>query len=117
MKLDLDEIERKARAAVGGEWKVNQPATIVCDGNDDDIADASGQGWSQQQERNNAEHIAANSPPVTLALIARIRELEGALREGCEMVNSCIAIGSWSGIGIEFERLKSLLEKGAVPVP
>lgn len=48
MKIDLDELERKAR-----QWP---------------------------DERG---YIAASAPPVTLALIARIRELECALRDAC----------------------------------
>lgn len=91
MKIDLDELERKARRwdkAIGK----------------DDEADA------------RLDHIAANSPPVTLALIARIRELEDALRDAC------------AGIGLSephteaearddaelSDRCLAILEKGAV---
>lgn len=52
MKINLEELERKACAA-------------------SDITP----WWTDRMP--HAEHIQANSPPVTLALIARIRELEG----------------------------------------
>lgn len=51
-KVDLDELERKARGAL--DTTSNMGARI-------------------------AEHVIATTPAVTLALIARIRELEAAL--------------------------------------
>lgn len=39
---------------------------------------------------------------------ARIAELEGVLVEGCDMVDACIQIGDWGGIGMEFERLRRI---------
>ena len=60
MKLDIDELERKARAAdVPGGWHFS----------DDNYTD------------EGCAHIEANSPPVTLALIERIRGLEAAARD------------------------------------
>lgn len=55
-KIDLDDLERKARNASAG-W-------------------VSDKFMSDFVSRYDAEHVAANSPQVTLALIARIRRLE-----------------------------------------
>ena len=106
MKIDLEDLERKARAAVGGEWEVHDAALITCD-NRDDIADASDMGWSPGQCRDNALHIAANSPPVTLALIARIRELEDELRGFIDLCETDRSIPE------DPERLRSILDNGA----
>lgn len=73
--VDLDELERKARGAL--DTTSNMGARI-------------------------AEHVLAHTPPVTLALIARIRELEGALEESARHTGD---------LGIEH---RALLEKGAV---
>ena len=67
MKIDLDELERKANTADQALW-------------DSLDADASNSDrWDDPKSQANAQHIAANGPLVTLALIARIRELEAAL--------------------------------------
>jgi hypothetical protein len=78
-KIDLDELERKAREAI--IWDKGAVA---------------------------AAFRRANSPPVTLALIARIRELESAVRESAEefLRNS--------EYPPEVADLYALLEKGAV---
>lgn len=86
MKIDIDELERKAKAATPGDWTVVDHggvavvASVPCDhiGNDGCL-------WGSHPEvvvglnkssAANARHIVASSPRVTLALIARIRELE-----------------------------------------
>lgn len=92
MKVDLDELERKARAATPGDWRWGRPA-------DDGLVEhrralfAPARGApnipvivldadSQYLTRaDDTEHIAANGPPVTLALIARIRELESFITD------------------------------------
>lgn len=121
-KIDLDELERKARAATGGEWKAeivtgmprdNEPimAMVVSDGVQQ-IADCyDNTPCSDKQSEANAQHVAANGPPVTLALIARIRELEAALDS---------AIHTWNRSD-EFDTHEAfrgdmlvILEKGAV---
>lgn len=85
-KVDLDALEKTARAATQDEWAWRQLDVLEgrCNGelvlhvhrsNDPDLDAA-----LVASNRDRA-HIAANSPPVTLALIARIRELEaGAAR-------------------------------------
>lgn len=79
-KIDLDDIERKARAATQESWVT--PATagrmpdyfaryaIVTTESGEQVADAfDNTTWSDEQCAANAQHIAANSPPLTLALI------------------------------------------------
>lgn len=78
MKLDLGEIEKKARAATlgpwrtestrGDRWHVVRPGGFPVGRGPD--------GGPANFDSHTASHIAANSPPVTLALIAHIRELE-----------------------------------------
>ena len=97
MKVDLDELKRKANAAIGGEWaadrvpgmpREDEPImanVIAMDlderGRQQQIADCrDGTLCSDKQCEDNAAHIAANSPPVTLALIARIRKLEATVQ-------------------------------------
>lgn len=85
MKVDLDELERKARAAkyvsnitryfVRVGWPMIVAWSHTIDGEDTCVP----QSYAECFRAVDAEHIAANSPPVTLALIARIRELEDAL--------------------------------------
>lgn len=84
MKIDLDELERKARAAsTQDEWQWRPGDLGVLEGKHDGQiviyvhrskdADLDGALVASNRDR---WHIAANSPPVTLALVARIRELE-----------------------------------------
>lgn len=67
-KIDLDELERKALACKSGFW-----ISLALDASDDER-------WADPESQASAVHIAANGPLVTLALVARIRELEGACR-------------------------------------
>ena len=71
MKLDLDELERKATAASTGHWMRGVDGRDV-------VARTETRDWPIARTIGgfDADYIAANSPPVTLALIARIRELE-----------------------------------------
>lgn len=96
MAVDLEELERKAKAATQESWGTSAVAgrlpdyfsryAIVTTEGGEQVADAfDNTTWSDEQCAANARHIAANSPPVTLALIARIRELESAARELGEM--------------------------------
>lgn len=63
----LDELERKARAAPRLTWYV------------------AGEYPLEHCEIRKAVHIAANSPAVTLSLIARIRDLELRLEIATEL--------------------------------
>lgn len=123
-KINLDELERKARVARPGPWqwygntKVNEVYLATVNGGRVFVMDFVRWGMTGAQPRfqvdsamvtlselgkqehplgpkfevpyrrqfvgighPDAQHIAANSPDVTLALIDRIRELEEALSE------------------------------------
>lgn len=70
MKIDLDELERKARAGLSTWWIAGRDTRLV-------ISEGGRTGSAGLHlGPSNVDHIAANGPPVTLALIARIRELE-----------------------------------------
>lgn len=114
MKIDLDELERKARAAtqdewVRGKWYWERPPNVVpwteenktlmrdanCRGHivtkhtKEEVVSGCGCCGSPDASDADAEHIVANSPPVTLELIARIRhlEVEVELRERAIIAN------------------------------
>lgn len=112
-RIDLDDLAMKAAAASAvspGQWRA---------GSDDGMTgtsvlrdDADGGLWqiSDRCSPGDAQHIAANSPPVTLALIARIRELEAALGE---LVAECEERTENPG-GDYYADPREILEKGAV---
>lgn len=93
-RLDLGDIERKARAANRGLW-----ASLAADA-------ANAERWADPESEANAQHIAANSPPVTLAMVARIRELEDALHR--------VAIGWSDAESVDVSAEMELLQKGTV---
>lgn len=88
MKLDLDDLERKADAALQTWWLRGRDTTMVV-GNDSDGGPRHGSAGLHLGPAN-VDHIAANSPPVTLALIARIRELEQALRSSASVIEGTV---------------------------
>jgi hypothetical protein len=108
MKVDLDDIERRARAATlgpwrtestrGDRWHVAAPGGFPV-GRDPD-------GGPASFDSHTASHIAANSPPVTTALVARIRELEAQALRTIEATGLTV--------DDELEVLRKLIEKGAV---
>jgi hypothetical protein len=126
VKVDLDELERKARAATQeGAWEIRVPdhgagieGVIVQTDGDRQIAECyDSTPWSDTECIANGEHIAAASPPVVLALIARIREMEGAMSDAANhlQVETYCENRSEAGRRREvYDRLTSLLEKGAV---
>jgi hypothetical protein len=83
-KIDLDELARKACAATPGPWRVSggvsknkhpEYLAVLYDDNTGDSYEVCDECTTE-----NAWHVAANSPPVTLALVARIRKLEATCR-------------------------------------
>ncbi len=58
---------------------------------------------------SNAAHISANGPLVTLALIARIRELENVLERSADVIDEFVP-----GRTMLSEEIRALLERGAV---
>jgi hypothetical protein len=82
-KVDLEKLEAKAEAADQDEWRWDG-CTLegVHDGQVVLFANLDARETDEPEivvSWSNKAFIAANSPPVTLALIARIRELEAAL--------------------------------------
>lgn len=108
MKIDLEALERKARAATTqGGWRVSKfywltGMLVLCDGNRGDVGIVANSCLP-----SDASHIAANSPPVTLALIARVRELESAL-------DSCSEPGMDDWDEEYRDGIKAILNRGAV---
>lgn len=91
MKVDLEDLEHKAALATQGLWKSglwksttgigpHYVRAVVTTQSGDSVADVDADRPDEERFAN-VRHIAANSPPVTLALIARIRELEAGLDE------------------------------------
>lgn len=123
MKIDLDEHERAAKAATPGPWKAGGHlsrvaeysrgfAIVTADGVLQ-VADAyDNTPYPDAQCLANALHIAANGPPVALALGARIRELEVSLRTACDHIDDLNLPDP--GLRAESVRLRAVAEKGVV---
>lgn len=90
MKLDLDDLERKARAAEQSAWTTDDVAVaIVKAEGGEQIADAyDNTPWPDRRCVANARHIAAASPPVVLALIARIGDLEAEVHRAAVLLEA-----------------------------
>lgn len=106
MRLDLAELERIARAAEQDEWEWdssvlegvhNGQVVMFADTDEPEII----------ASVPNKAHIAANSPPVTLALIARIRELES-------LADELAGVYVGEGYPQDAVRVRALLEKGVL---
>jgi hypothetical protein len=112
MKIDLDELAGKANA-VGSmfsdlaPWNVDESATM---GGPRVMCGIIGWHVCHADSMQTAEHIAANSPPVTLALIARIRELEALAADLIEE----IALDQPGSRRHELDDERSMLAKGVV---
>ncbi len=84
-KIDLDDLERKARAAEQDEWRWRPGEDDVLEGvhNGQVVLHPATVGHTIPSEiiasTSDRAHIAASSPPVVLALIARVRMLEDFL--------------------------------------
>lgn len=84
--MTLEELEQKAKAATPGPWTTAKPAKDA-EGWQTGVVIAGTPGrqgiWATPPGGSmpyaDQQHIAANSPTTTLALIARIRELEAML--------------------------------------
>ena len=77
----LDEIEELARYAGGEAWGISETDGLMIVADDREIAstatgDLSGDGADWDDLEDKAKFIARMDPPTTLALVARIRELE-----------------------------------------
>lgn len=115
-KIDLDEHDRTARkASTQDEWQWRRGDLNVLEGKHDGqivihVHRSREEDLDKLLVASNRDraHIAANSPPVTLALVARIRELEGLCGDVLGMLRST---GDYPLITGE---IRALLEKGAV---
>jgi len=87
--IDLDALERIAKAATPGPWQpyASQPeVSVMCSGKVlASIEVRNGFGW------RDMEHIAAFSPTTALALIARVRELQKQKDNLCMLVRRLCA--------------------------
>lgn len=102
-KLHLVALERKAKAVIEtrGAFELRQwNATHASDT----------RRWREDQRQAAAVHIAANSPDVTLVLIARIRELVYAL---AELTSECEERSENQG-GDWYGGQRELIAKGCV---
>lgn len=78
--LNLDEIERIARAATPGPWEEAERDHIFGPDGVTHIA------IIIRQDAGDTAHIARMDPPTTLALVARVREAEATKKEGHDIV-------------------------------
>lgn len=91
--LDLDDLERKARAATAGPWRVgsSDPAdyrAVLREDAEGDVYEIVNDAAPE-----DAAHIAAASPPVMIALIARIRELDAAADRAVMISDEAFGLG------------------------
>lgn len=135
-KVELDEIEGKALLATQDEWIRGawvstlpgsdvtllsaEPGRISTRNTRQEVVFGCGCCSSPDASDGDADHIAANSPPVTLALTARIRELEAMLPrvasdlEGWVQSESQHADHASDPSWKLAEEVRALLEKGVV---
>lgn len=92
MRLDLDDLERKAKAATPGTWTTTKPPKE--DGWQLGVvigATMAGMVYAQppggQMPLADLEHIAAASPPVVLALVAEVRRLNAIAKAAIALVD------------------------------
>lgn len=96
VKLDLEDIERKARAAIQELWEIHVQShsggidcVIVQTKDGRRIADAwESTLWTESECIANAEDVSSSSPPVVLAMVARIRRLEVELAHAAGIVRA-----------------------------
>jgi hypothetical protein len=121
MKIDLDDLERKAKAATQDQWQrtpseqrngggtgcISTLTDLDEDGEFREIVAGCGCCDSPDATTEDAEHIAANGPPITLALIARIRELEATLESVTDDRDRIVGVLGAVTVG-------DILDRGAV---
>jgi hypothetical protein len=111
-RVDIDELERKARAATAGKW--SESVWYGADGggwaargphheaNESEWTSDDPGGELHQRAMADAAHIAANSPPVTLALIAVVKAAKAYLA-----ANDAPVLGPALGESYYIERAKA----------
>lgn len=121
MKVDLEDLERKAVAASHGalsrvRWFTIDDKTVCWSPTIDGRDTCAPQSFADTFDARDTAHIAASSPPVTLALIARIRELELSLGDTSDALRM---LADYYEPGVPLHRgrlgrIRALLEKGVV---
>ena len=113
MTPDIDEIERRAKAATPGEWTDRQDRTVAAEG----VPIIRCYAW--RNTADNAAHIAGMSPAATLALVARIRALEADRDRAAHLANEWADMATngidhlrnlRAGISTPTEALKNMLD-------
>lgn len=103
MQVDIDDLERRAQASL--DEAPEDPSWF----GHDPVTDEEHDNWSIPEDsvwEMAKRHIAANSPTVTLALVARIRELETTLGK---------VISDWEHTeSVDLDNERVILEKGVV---
>ena len=78
MTIDLDDLERKAKAATPGKWSWGEAEHALWgDGEYEAVIDSGRHRSHSGLKDNDAEFIAAASPAVVLELVAELRKLRG----------------------------------------
>jgi hypothetical protein len=87
-ELDLDEIEKLARAATPGPWRWYKYGILASGPSGETRSIVSWDyAWGEQEDCNEADDkpfIVAANPAAILALIARLRAAEAAITEAEE---------------------------------
>ena len=87
---DLDRLERLAKYATPGPWKVELPdCSIEIHSEDGDIV------IGATSFEDDMEFIAACDPTTVLALLRRIRELENAVTEIQAIASESTGVAGW----------------------
>lgn len=109
-KINLDDLERKAIAATQDEWRwrLSDENEVLEGAHDGQVVLAAATDDLVCSVSDRA-HIAANSPPVTLALIARVVGLE---RELAKLARHSIDVDDVDGD--PWLDAMAVLEKGCV---
>lgn len=110
-KIDLEELEHKAREATQGTWWISDEDGALCSGPEGPNSSEVG---AMDLGVSDTAHVLANSPPVTIALVTRIRALEKEVLRGAALLEARSDMGarrSWA------EDLRSAVNKGTVLPP
>lgn len=99
-KEQLDELERKAKAATPGPWRQYEPLVLSATDGGMDIADCALGSEPEDIEEwpaalADAAHIAANSPDVTLQLVAIARAALAWSEADRRLANAGYSIGDY----------------------
>jgi hypothetical protein len=111
-RIDLDDLERKARRAEPGPWSGHGDPSFVVTAEGVHVCDT----YTHAGDRDlaNVEYIAAAGPDVVIALIARIRDLETATNSLLEILHEVVPQEELIDQDDRYSNARAALEKGAV---